>query len=261
MIEADYFIGPIRIHMYSWILLAGVLAGFFVARKLANRQGIEIRHIENLIFLNIIAGFFGARVFHVFTSLDYYKNAPIEIFYIWQGGLGIFGGLAAGVIVTFLYARRNTISFLKIADLLTPGLALAQSIGRWGNFFNQEAYGYPTDLPWKIFIASDHRFPGFETVEYYHPTFLYESLILLALFIVLFRFRTTSRSGWILATYLILYGISRYWIEDIRLDTNFLHTASANQVISVLLVVAGTLLMVFASSLRKQPIFDTIDKA
>jgi prolipoprotein diacylglyceryl transferase len=161
----------IDIMWYGVLIAVGIFLGVFVGGKMAERFGVSEDDFSSMMIWAIVAAIIGARLYYVLFSLDYYLAHPAQIINIREGGLAIHGGILAAVLVAYLYARKKKLPFLNLADAAMPGLALGQSIGRWGNFFNQEAYGGPTDLPWGMWINGT-------TV---HPTFLYESIVTFAL--------------------------------------------------------------------------------
>ena len=181
-----FSIGPIFVHFYGIVIMIGVLAGSWLAQKEADRRGQDGKQIWDLLIWILISGIIGARLWHILTPSPslieqgvttwYYFTHPLDAVAIWKGGLGIPGAVIGGIIALWFYTRRHKLPFLLWLDILAPSVALGQAIGRWGNFFNQELYGAPTQLPWAIFIDSQHRLPGFENQAMYHPLFLYESL-------------------------------------------------------------------------------------
>jgi len=177
----------------------------------------------------------------------YYFHHPLEIFYIRRGGMGIYGAIAGGVLAVVLYARRAVLDPWVWLDLGAPGLALGQAIGRWGNFFNQELYGRPTDLPWAVFIEPAYRLPGYAQFERYHPTFLYESLWNLMTFVVLLlvarRYAERLLKGEIVGLYVILYSTGRILTEFVRLDSPTWGGVPIAQIL------AGTLILLTAAGL------------
>jgi phosphatidylglycerol:prolipoprotein diacylglycerol transferase len=222
-------IGPLAIHWYGLILIGGVLTGATVAARLAKAAGDDPEHLWNALTWCLLLGIVGARLYHVVSSpqgtdvgLRYYLQNPLEILAIWKGGLGIYGAVAGGALGMYLYTRLNRLSFWRWADFTVPGLALGQAIGRWGNYVNQELYGYPTDLPWGIYIDPTHRLPGFEAFERFHPTFLYESLWNLLVFAALLwigrRFAGRLLEGDLFLLYGVLYPVGRILVETQRPD-------------------------------------------
>lgn len=222
-------IGPLAIHWYGLIIMGGVLAGAAVAARLAKTAGDDPEHLWNALTWCLLLGIVGARLYHVISSpqgtdagLRYYLQNPLEALAIWKGGLGIYGAVVGGALGLYLYTRRNGLSFWRWADFIVPGLALGQAIGRWGNYVNQELYGYPTDLPWGIYIDPAHRLAGFEAYERFHPTFLYESmwnlLVLAVLLWVGRRFAGRLLEGDLLSLYGVLYPVGRILVETQRPD-------------------------------------------
>ncbi|HUV90425.1 MAG TPA: prolipoprotein diacylglyceryl transferase, partial [Anaerolineae bacterium] len=200
----------------------------------------------------------------------YYLQHPVEIFMIRQGGLGIFGAIAGGVLAVYIYARWQKLDFLTWVDIAAPGLALGQAIGRWGNFFNQELYGYPTTVPWGIPIDLRFRLPQFanlpETTRF-HPTFLYESLWSLVAFVVLMyvarRFGDRLLKGDVFLVYCILYPLGRFLVELQRPDAWMLGPLAAAQAISLLIMVAAVAILVYRhrrrSAAEAQPVDTSVD--
>ncbi len=177
--------GPINIHWYGLLVVLGILAAIFTALKLAGYYNIKKEVIIDLSFYLVIFGIIGARLYDVLLELPYYLNHPLDIFKIWQGGLAIHGAIIAGIAVIWLFAKKRQLNFWLLAAIITPGLALAQAIGRWGNYFNQELFGAPTGLPWGIPIDLINRPIKYIGYEFFHPTFLYESIGNFVIFFIL----------------------------------------------------------------------------
>jgi phosphatidylglycerol:prolipoprotein diacylglycerol transferase len=191
----------------------------------------------------VLSALVGARLYYVVFNLDYYSAHPEKIFAIWEGGLAIHGGLIAGAIATVLYCRSRHLSIPVTMDIFVPGVAIGQAIGRWGNFFNQEAFGVPTDLPWKLYIDPYHRPPQLKAFEYFHPTFLYESLWNLLVFCVLWfvlRKRLERRPGALTLCYLGLYSVGRFFVEGLRIDSLMLGSLRVAQLVSLLLIIVSS---------------------
>ncbi len=213
-------IGPISIHWYGLLLAAGILLGYALALRLGKRQGMDADKISSIFIALVIWGFVGARLYHVLSDLSFYLQAPGEIIKVWRGGLAIHGALIAGAAALYYYARRYKISFLALADWLSPSLILGQAIGRWGNYFNQELFGRPTDLPWGIPVALGGRPPDFINYNYFHPAFLYESLWdFLVLIILLLVLKKKARGGLVFYLYLGLYAVGRAGVELLRVNS------------------------------------------
>jgi phosphatidylglycerol:prolipoprotein diacylglycerol transferase len=245
------------IYWYGIITVACILIGCFVGTLEAKRRGQNPDHIWNGLILVIIFGLIGARLYHVISSpqglmrgLDYYLQHPVEILMIRQGGLGIFGAIAGGVLAVYVYARWQKLSFPTWLDIAAPGLALGQAIGRWGNFFNQELYGYPTTVPWGIPIDQRFRLPQYANLPEstrFHPTFLYESIWNLVVFLILLyvarRFGDRLVRGDVFLLYCVLYPLGRFFIEFQRPDAWMMGPLAAAQVLSLLILAAATLIM------------------
>jgi len=230
-----FTIGGFPVRWYGILMAVALLIGAKIALDEADRQGIDEDTLLNLIIIGAPLGWLGARLYYVIFNWGYYRQHLIEIPMIWRGGLAIHGGLTAAILVGLWYTRRHNLSFWQIADLAAPSLALGQAIGRWGNFFNQEAYGYPTSLPWAMYIAGDWR----------HPTFLYESIwdFLLFLFLLRLRRHPKIKSGDVFISYLGLYSAGRFIVEGFRTDSLMLGSLRAAQVASVIIIIAATYLL------------------
>ena len=225
-------IGFLYFRFYGMIIMFGAVVAAVLSQRMLRKTGIDPELVWDGLIWALIFGLIGARLYHVFTPsqslLDqgidtkYYFQHPLTILTIWQGGLGMPGAIVGGVLGLYLFARRRGLEILFLLDIAAPGVALAQAIGRWGNFINQELYGPPTDLPWKIFIQPGNRFSGYESFEYFHPLFLYESLWNLGNAILLFwlwrRFDKQLKTGDLFIVYLITYPLGRFLLEFIRLD-------------------------------------------
>jgi phosphatidylglycerol:prolipoprotein diacylglycerol transferase len=179
----------------------------------------------------------------VLFNLDYYQTQPWwRIFAVWEGGLAIHGGLIAGLLTGGAYVWAKGLPLLTYLDIVAPSLALAQAIGRWGNFFNEEAFGGPTDLPWKLFISEPRRPPAYVDQQFFHPTFLYESLWNVGAFLILYfvlRRRLERAPGALFLAYLGLYSLGRFWIEGLRTDSLMLGSFRIAQIVSVTAVVVA----------------------
>ncbi len=212
--------GFIQIHWYGLLMLVSILAAFFVLLKKAKVFSLTSEQVWDLLFWLVIGGILGARIYEVLlVEPAFYFTNPGQIIKIWQGGLAIHGAWLGGLVVLWLYSKKWQRSLWTLTDAICLVLPLGQAIGRWGNYFNQELYGLPTNLPWGIFIAVKNRLPEFIDYSYFHPTFLYESIGNLVIFIVLFWLLKKKRfDSQITLLYLGLYSLLRLVLEFIRLD-------------------------------------------
>ena len=254
--------GPLALRYYGLCIALGIAAATWLAGRELARKGYDSALALDSLFLVIPLGFVGARVYHVITDYGLYAEDPIPgIFEVWNGGLGIYGAVAGGFLGVLLFSWYRGISPLVFADAAAPGLILAQAIGRWGNYFNQELFGRPSDLPWAIRIAPENRPTEFADAEAFHPTFLYESiwdlLVCLALLWIARRFANRLRNGDLILIYMSLYSVGRFFVETLRVDPAFLIGDSfrGNLLVSSVLALgsAMVLLLRHARPPRKRP--------
>jgi phosphatidylglycerol---prolipoprotein diacylglyceryl transferase len=239
------------IHFYGIIIMLGAVMGALIARGEAKRRNNDPDIIWDLLIYLIIGGIIGARLWHIFspppTSLvngittAYYLTHPLAAIAVWNGGLGIPGAVIGGVLVLYWYTRKHRLDFAQWLDIAAPGIALGQAIGRWGNFFNQELYGAPTNLPWAIYIDPQHRMTNFSDQAYYHPLFLYESLWNLANMILLIwlgrRFSNRLKEGDLFLIYVLNYAIGRFLLDFLRLDASQVLGINFNQTFMIIFAV------------------------
>lgn len=247
-----FFIGSFEVRFYGIILMLGAVAGAFLATREAKRRGHEPEIVWDLLIYLLIGGIIGARLWHILTpppssgiTASWYFTHPLDALNIRKGGLGIPGAVIGGAIVLFFYARRHGLNFAEWTDIAAPGVALGQAIGRWGNFFNQELYGAPTNLPWKLYIDPEHRLAGFTDVEYFHPLFLYEAIWNLGnMFLLLWisrRFGDRLKNGDIFLIYLIVYPVGRFLLDFLRLDASMVGGININQTIMAVVAICSAL--------------------
>jgi phosphatidylglycerol:prolipoprotein diacylglycerol transferase len=239
-------IGSLTIRWYGIAITTGILSGYLVAYYRAKRRGQNPEHLTNILLFGVAAALIGARLYYVVFSWSNYQNNLKEIFAIWHGGLAIHGGIIGGIIALIIYCRYQKINFWYWADLVAPSLILGQAIGRWGNYANQEAFGYPTKLPWAIYIQPNHRPPEYAGFSYFHPTFLYESIWDIVGFVFLLwlasrqlRDKESLPPGSIFLAYGIYYSIGRFAIESLRTDSLYFGSLRMAQVISVVIIIAS----------------------
>ena len=255
-------IGPITVRWYGILMATAIMIGFWLAHRRAVKEGLPADELVRAAQWAVVAGLVGARAYEVIFNWDYYGRFPSKIIAVWEGGLAIHGGLIVGPLVGILLARRWGVPILRGLDIAGPSMVLGQAIGRWGNFFNEEAFGRPTDLPWKLYISPLHRPPEFRAAEYFHPTFLYESIWDALVFVALVwwvRRRVGRRPGAVFFSYLGLYSVGRFFIEGLRLDSFWVGTLRVPQLASVagVLVAIGGLLW----ALRHPPLDPTPEPA
>jgi phosphatidylglycerol:prolipoprotein diacylglycerol transferase len=243
------------VRWYGILMASAMALGLWLAYREATRRGENAEELLKAAEFAIVGGLVGARLYYVLFNLDYYQTQPWwRIFAVWEGGLAIHGGLIAGVGIGGAYVALRGLPLLRYLDVVAPCLALGQAIGRWGNFFNEEAFGRPTDLPWKLYISEAHRPPNLLDVEYYHPTFLYESLWDLGVFLLLvtvLRRRLQHASGTLFLAYLGLYSLGRFWIEGLRMDSLMFGSWRVAQLVSVIAVALA--LVAIPLLLRRRP--------
>jgi phosphatidylglycerol---prolipoprotein diacylglyceryl transferase len=233
-------IGPLVIRWYGILMATAIVVALWMCHRQARREGLPADDIISVGQWAILAGLLGARMYEVIFNWDYYGQYPKKIFAVWEGGLAMHGGLIVGPLVGIWLAYLWGVPILRGLDVTAPSFAIGQAIGRWGNFFNEEAFGRPTDLPWKLYISPPHRPPGYTHFDYFHPAFLYESLWDLAIFFVLvgwLRPRLREQPGALFFAYIGLYSIGRFAIEGLRLDSFWLGPFRVAQVASLLGVI------------------------
>jgi len=249
-------IGPLSIRWYGLLIATAVLLGTSLAHREAIRRREDPDQLLNVIVLAVMAALVGARLYYVLFNWGYYAPRPFRILAVWEGGLAIHGGILGGALATVIYTVRKKLPTLTYMDIMAPSLVLGQAIGRWGNFFNQEAFGTPTDLPWKLYIEPYYRPPQLAAFEFFHPTFLYESIWDLAVFGVLYvllRRRLERFPGALVLCYLGLYSLGRFFVEGLRIDSLMLGPLRAAQVVSLALMAASLLGLACLRFIRSRP--------
>lgn len=214
-----------RFNFYALFILTGIVLAVWLSDYRLTRRGADRGVVLDIALWAVPLGILGGRLFHVFTHpKDYFFEGAdlLRVFYVWEGGLAIYGALILGAVGVYIGVRQAGLKFWSVADAMAPGILLAQGIGRWGNYFNQELYGVPTDLPWALEIpASNAAYPsGFPEGITFHPTFLYESIwsITGVITLLILDRRLNLRFGKLFALYLVIYSVGRLWIENIRID-------------------------------------------
>jgi prolipoprotein diacylglyceryl transferase len=252
-----FSIGPVTIRFYALCLIAGIFVAYIVGLRRWRARGGQGDSFETAVFWAVPLGIVGARVYHVLTHLgDYFGPGinPWSVFFIWQGGIAIFGAVSAGALGLWIGCRQTGVRFSSLADALVPGVAFGQAIGRFGNWFNQELYGRPTNLPWGLEIDSAHRVPGYENYSTFHPTFLYESVwnVLVGLTLLWADKKFTLGRGKVFALYVALYGFGRSFTEGIRLDYSYdtFGPLRFNQAVAILICLCGVALFAFLAKAK-----------
>ena len=255
--QGVWHVGPIPIRGYALCIIAGVIVAIWMGERRWVARGGRPGQVGDIAIWAIPFGLVGGRLYHVITDYELYflpGKDPIAALYVWQGGLGIWGAIALGALGAYIGCRRHNIKFPPLADALAPGVAVAQAIGRWGNWFNQELFGTPTTLPWGLKIDPAHRPPGYEQYATFQPTFLYECIWDLGVAGVVIwadrRFRLGH--GRALALYVMAYTLGRGWIEYLRIDhANHILGLRLNDWTSILVFLGA--LIYFVLSARRHP--------
>lgn len=244
-------VDPVAFNLFGWpVRWYGVIIGFAILiayilfMRESSRKGIDEDTSFDMLFWTVIFGLVGARIYYVVFSGQDYLSDPLRLFRVWEGGMAIYGGVIAGAITIYVLSRKYKVNVIDVFDTAIPALMIAQAIGRWGNFVNQEAHGGPVSLD----FLEQLRLPDFIIEQmningnYYHPTFLYESVwnFLGALIILALRGREKLfKHGEIVAFYLIWYGVGRFWIEGLRTDSLYLGPFRVSQIVSIIMIVVG----------------------
>ena len=245
-----------NLRLYGIMIALGVILGIELARRRWAARGGDPDDMYAIAFWAVPAGLIGARLYHVITDNELYRGDRwYEAFFIWNGGLGIPGGIIAGVAVGAWVARTRGIRIPTGLDVVAPSLALAQAIGRWGNYFNQELFGRPTDLPWGLSIDPGHRPPGLEQYATFHPTFLYEMLWNLALVAILVAIdrQRVLRPGRIFVLYVGGYCLGRLWVEALRSDEANTILGLRVNIWTSLIALVGVAAFLAVRGLRRRP--------
>lgn len=237
-----------NVYYYSLCILLGVIVAYILITREGKKQGLPKEFISDLIFYTLIIGILGARVYYCVFNLDYYLANPSEILKIYNGGLAIHGGVIAGLVFVYFYTKKKNVSFIKILDIVSPAVIIAQSFGRWGNFFNQEAHGGITtyqnlkNMHIPEFIINGMHIEG----KYYYPTFFFESIWCLIGFIILMIARKNKnlRKGFQIGFYFIWYGIGRFFIEALRTDSLMFFGLKIAQIVSLIGIIIGIIIIV-----------------
>ena len=257
-------VGPFTVRWYGLLIATAVLIGVILSQYLAKRRNVNPELLSDLVIWLVIGAIPAARVYYVLFQWSEYANNPGDIFAIWRGGIAIHGAIIGGLIAALIFTKLKKVSFWQMADLVAPSLILGQAIGRWGNFFNSEAFGDPTNLPWKLYIPPANRPLELANFDYFHPTFLYESLwnimvfaLLMTLFFKGLPGKRQLKTGTILLVYLITYSLGRLWIEGLRTDSLMLGLLRIAQIVSLIEIILGAVGLIWLYYL-KRPLPDVV---
>lgn len=213
-------IGPIQLNAYGLMIALGVLVAASVTARFWRQRGGYSDDVSAVLYVAVPAGVVGARIYHVITSPRQYLDHPFDVVKVWEGGLGIWGGVAVGAIVGWRLAKRRGLDATSLLDAAAVGLPLAQAVGRIGNWFNQELFGGPSTLPWALVVDAAKRPAELSSFTTFHPTFLYEAIwnVLVVAPIVWWVFGRSGLRGAAFASYVATYTFGRFWIERLRVD-------------------------------------------
>ena len=231
-----FSIAGFDIRWFGIFIGIGAMLAITLGEKLGKKNGLKEGLITDFAIYALIFGILGARLYYVIFEWDYYSNHLDEILSIRNGGLAIYGGILTGIVVATIFSKIKKVSLVKILDSIAPGVVLAQGIGRWGNFTNGEAHGEVTNVPWAILVDGKRV----------HPTFLYESIIDVSIFLLLYFYFDKKKKfdGQITALYLIFYGLGRFFVEGMRTDSLYLGPIRISQLVSLVLVACGVVYFV-----------------
>ncbi|WP_084403238.1 prolipoprotein diacylglyceryl transferase [Schaalia suimastitidis] len=263
--ESVWWIGPVPIRAYGLLIMCGMLIAVWWSSKRYAKRGGNPDVLFDVALWAIPFGIVGARIYHVITSPDNYfgpNGEWVRVFYIWEGGIGIWGGVIGGALGVWLALKRSGARLAPVADAIAPALLVAQAIGRWGNWFNQELFGAPTTLPWGLEIDAAHLPAGYAEGTLFHPTFLYESLWNLAAAFVIVRLEKKMRlyAGQVFAMYLLAYPLGRMWIEYVRIDEAYSFLGlRLNIWTSLAMFILGIALYVLAGKRADSPTVDAAE--
>lgn len=235
------------IHWYGIIIAIGIIVAFLYGCKICEEHQVTKDNITDVLLFGLPSSIVFARMYYVIFNFDEYKNNLWDIFKIWEGGIAIYGAVIGACLSTYIYCKVKKINFLSVFDVGAFGLLIGQIFGRWGNFVNAEAYGAPTTLPWGMQIAEISQNIAF------HPTFLYESLWNIGVLIFLMlRRKKRSFEGEMFLSYIIFYGVGRFWIEGLRMDSLYLGSIRVSQLVAVACVIFGCAIYIIIKNKRKR---------
>lgn len=237
ILPQTFHLGFFAIHYYGLTMAAAIAAGFYLALARARKYGLNLTESENVLFWLAIGGFIGARLYHIASSYSFYAQYPLDTLKVWNGGLSIYGAIIGGLLALIICKKIYHLpaTTYDLLDWLAPSLVLGQIIGRFGNLFNYEAFGYPTNLPWKMFVPFRFRPDLYQTYNFFHPFFLYEILGNLIILFLLLKTIKPKQPGTLFFSYLLLYNLLRFALEFLRIDSTFIGQVRLNAAMSLLL--------------------------
>lgn len=242
------------VHWYGIIISFTIFVAYYMAEREARKRGLIRDTMLDLLLIVLPVAFIFARMYYVVFRWDYYSKHKEEIVAIWDGGIAIYGGLLGGLIALILFAKKRNLNILKLLDIIAPSLLVGQMLGRWGNFFNHEAYGdivtkeYLESLYLPNFIINNMFIEG----NYRQPTFLYESLWCLIALVILLIIRKYLYHGEVLSAYMLLYGIERFIVEGMRSDSLYIGTLRVSQLVSIILIICGLTYIIYTRFINKK---------
>ncbi|OKH18349.1 prolipoprotein diacylglyceryl transferase [[Limnothrix rosea] IAM M-220] len=252
-------VGNFAVRWYGLLIASAVIIGVNLSQYLAKKREMNPEFVADYAIWGVLAAIPCARIYYVLFQWQSYSSRPQDIIAIWKGGIAIHGAVLGGILAGWIFCRLSKCSFWQLADVIAPSLILGQAIGRWGNFFNSEAFGRPTDLPWKLYIPPANRPYSLASNEYFHPTFLYESLwnigvlgLLLYLFFWGLRHGDRLKGGTIFLTYWVAYSAGRVWIEGLRMDSLMIGGLRIAQLVSLGGIALGALGLIWLYVLKKR---------
>lgn len=267
LLPQSFGLGPLELRYYGLFIALAAFVGYYLAQQRAKKYGIAVKESDSITFWVLIIGFIGARLYHVVSDFNFYWHNFGSILQVWRGGLSIYGAVIGGVLAVIWRVYRTAPvnqrqeRILRYLDWLAPSILIGQIIGRFGNLFNYELFGYPTSLPWKMYVPLRFRPDGFLYSADYHPLFLYEVLanaIILLIILMLEKRRFGNRSGnglWtqqgaLFLSYIFIYNIVRFLLEFLRIDSVMIHGLRMNAVVSLVLAV-GALIYLAGQFIKK----------
>lgn len=240
ILSQSFQIGSFSIRYYSLTFVAAIVSAYLIGRARAVRDGIRAEVFDDIAFWTVLVGFISARIYYVLFYWPQFQNNLSEIYKVWHGGIAIYGALIGGAAGLYFACKKHKIRFWHMTDIIVLGLPIAQAIGRLGNYFNYEAFGLPTNLPWKMYVPPQFRPAGYAQYQYFHPAFAYEIIWNLLVFVLLWVLgKRFHKRGLLTGTYFMLYSYGRFVIEGIRLDSAYFGSLRGDQITALLLIILG----------------------